>query len=163
MDDIQKRIIRNLARTVYRLTGNPKSYKRIRRVFRKSKKFNSNCHGFTLYLLGIDISENPRYIDYRDMEAFLIESCFKSRKENGIITIFRNGDEELEHSGIMMPAGEDYFITHQRDTGLPYEMITFENFYNKNPTMKHEMNEEYYKFFPNYLSIPSFLNTSHNT
>lgn len=151
MDEIKKRIVKNLARTVCRLTGSIKPYRRIMNLVNGRKDYTNriecegtNAFGFVLHVLGVDHARYPRYVDYIDFERFLLDNCIRSRKENCLIVAFRTNGDELEHSGIYT---EPYFI-HQADIGKAFRITTLDRFFLEDPSLKRESELEYYKFFP---------------
>lgn len=109
----------------------------------------SNCHGFTLYTLGFgDNPKIPKFTPHHVMDSFLTDNCYRSQEHNGIIVGFREGDDTLGHTGIIIPQNKGPLIFHQPDFGLPLELTTLESYLNKNKSLVKESELEYYKYFP---------------
>ena len=156
MDNLKRIVLKSIARNVCRLIGSTRPYRKIRGLARKSNKdfLKSNCHGFTLYMLGFDKNNfAPKYVVHIFMDSFLTDNCFKSQENNGLIIAFREGDETLGHTGIFIPNTNDSIIIHQPGCGSPFEFTTLDNYLNKTPDLKLETTIEYYKYFPENSNI----------
>ena len=156
MDNLRKIIFKSIARNVCRLTGSTKPYRKIRGLFRnKSKDFlQSNCHGFTLHMLGLDEeSPIPKYVNYDFMDSFLSDYCFKSQLNNGLIVGFREGDQTLGHTGIIFPTSQGSILIHQPDIGRHFKLTTLDSYLKENPELKTETSIEYYKYFPDKMNL----------
>jgi hypothetical protein len=156
MSNLKKTILKGIARNVCRLTGNTRSYRMIRGLARKSKKdfLRSNCHGLTLYMLGFgESSESPRFVHHYVMDGFLTDYCYESRRDNGLIVAFREGDETLAHTGVICPTHQGPILIHQPDISKPFEFTTLDYYIEKNPSLKTETSIEYYKYFPDDANL----------
>jgi hypothetical protein len=157
MSNLKKTILKGIARNVCRLTGNTRSYRMIRGLARKSKKdfLESNCHGLTLYMLGFgESSESPRFAHHHVMDGFLTDYCYESRRDNGLIVAFREGDETLAHTGIICSTHNDPILIHQPDVGVPFKSTTLNRYLEENPLIRKETSMEFYKYFPDNGNLP---------
>ena len=156
MDNLKRIVLKSIARNVCRLTGSTRPYRKIRGLARKSNKdfLKSNCHGFTLYMLGFDKNNfAPKYVDHIFMDSFLTDYCFPSRLNNGLIVGFREGDEILAHTGVICPTYQGPILIHQPDISKPFEFTTLDHYIEKNPNLKIETSMEYYKYFPDDANL----------
>ena len=166
MDNLKKIVLKSIARNVCRLTGSKKPYRKIRGLARKSNKdfLKSNCHGFTVYMLGLNggNSDSPKEKSSVDMDTFLTDYCYRSQEHNGLIIAFREGDGFLDHTAISYPTPQGTFMLHQLNRGSPFEITTLTSYLDKNPSLKTEASIEFHKYFPDgmntsgYSSRPSF-------
>tara|TARA_B100002003_G_C13859940_1_gene421066 strand:- start:43 stop:546 length:504 start_codon:yes stop_codon:yes gene_type:complete len=159
MDNLKKIVLRSIARNVCRLTGSKKPYRKIRGLARKSNKdfLKSNCHGFTLYMLGFgENPELPRFADHYVMDGFLTDYCYESQKGNGLIVAFREGDETLAHTGIICSTHNDPILIHQPDKGIPFKTTTLDRYLEENPLIRTETSIEFYKYFPDNRNLPVY-------
>jgi len=156
MKSLRDILLRNIARKVCRLTGSTGPYRKIRGLFRRDTDFSkSNCHGSTLYMLGLNRgnSNSPEYKSPEDMDAILSDYFFRSQANNGIVIAFRGGDSTLKHTAINYPTIEGNFMLHQSDIGSPFELTTLTRYLERNPDLKTEASIEYHKYFPDGKNI----------
>src|SRR3989338_58185 len=161
MDSTKNHLIKYLACSVARSTGNVNAYRRIRRFFSTERKADGvNCHGFTLFALGIDPSPRPRYIDPEIMEEFLYEGCFRSQMGNGTIIAFIEGRSDIAHTSVYIPTSQSPLLIQKKDIGFKYSIKTLEQVFEDDPVLKHETRIEFYKYMPKYGKIPSYFTSN---
>ena len=139
-------LTKTIARAICIVTGSTKPYKRISRAFRQNKDGRgpkSNCFGSALCFLG-EGSEEPRTVDWRDMQRFLEDRCIESREDNGIVVAFRAGDGELDHASVYFHTGGESVMIHQPDTGHEIRPSLLLCYLSK-PDIASELEPEFYR------------------
>ncbi len=88
----------------------------------------SNCHGTTLFALGLTKLERPAYVPPEYMRKFISQFCIEEKTNDGIVALYHE-EGPLCHTAIYLGSGycKDEIIFHQPNYGLKFEVSDLES------------------------------------